>query len=267
MQRCSSMGSLAAAWQLQQLLLADTNNTAASSSGNSGSTDSSNCASILFSGESSSSNANEQSQERQQQQHLLAQLYTVTAELIDLHAVAQKTKSSQQHQQLISADTGTDNPAAPAAPAAAPAADVVESQQIEASITAAAAAAAQAAAARDLVPHHHSSTSMTPAATAVAASDSDLQQQQQQLVPVLPLPYGHYSLVHADGRPLQRPDKHPFALSRVFYDARWAAGQLVLNSRVSGKDVRLWFQNSMCLLLMHKTTVSLLSFYTQLPCA
>lgn len=37
---------------------------------------------------------------------------------------------------------------------------------------------------------------------------------------VIPLPYAHYSLVGEDGRPLERPDKHPFALSRVMYDAR-----------------------------------------------
>lgn len=37
---------------------------------------------------------------------------------------------------------------------------------------------------------------------------------------VIPLPYAHYQLVGEDGRPLERPDKHPFALSRVLYDAR-----------------------------------------------
>jgi len=38
---------------------------------------------------------------------------------------------------------------------------------------------------------------------------------------VIPLPYAHYRLVGEDGRMLERPDKHPFALSRVLYDARW----------------------------------------------
>lgn len=37
---------------------------------------------------------------------------------------------------------------------------------------------------------------------------------------VIPLPYAHYRLVGEDGRALERPDKHPFALSRVLYDAR-----------------------------------------------
>jgi hypothetical protein len=51
-------------------------------------------------------------------------------------------------------------------------------------------------------------------AAAAGVDDADA------LVAVLPLPYAHYSLVRADGRPLERPDKHPFALSRVVYDAR-----------------------------------------------
>ena len=33
------------------------------------------------------------------------------------------------------------------------------------------------------------------------------------------LPYKHYRLVRADGRPVERVDKHPFQLSRVFYNA------------------------------------------------
>lgn len=33
------------------------------------------------------------------------------------------------------------------------------------------------------------------------------------------LPYATYSLVTADGRPLERQDKHPFAFSRVAYSA------------------------------------------------
>jgi hypothetical protein len=33
----------------------------------------------------------------------------------------------------------------------------------------------------------------------------------------LPLPYAHYQLTTADGRPLERPDKHPFCFSRVMY--------------------------------------------------
>jgi hypothetical protein len=37
---------------------------------------------------------------------------------------------------------------------------------------------------------------------------------------VIPLPYAHYRLVHEDGRAVERPDKHPFALSRVLYDPR-----------------------------------------------
>lgn len=37
---------------------------------------------------------------------------------------------------------------------------------------------------------------------------------------VIPLPYAHYKLVGGDGGAVERPDKHPFALSRVLYDAR-----------------------------------------------
>jgi hypothetical protein len=69
--------------------------------------------------------------------------------------------------------------------------------------------------------------------TAVDASDSSLaavDSRHQELAAVgtrdlsasavIQLPYAHYSLVGEDGRPLERPDKHPFALSRVMYDAR-----------------------------------------------
>lgn len=31
------------------------------------------------------------------------------------------------------------------------------------------------------------------------------------------LPYKHYKLVTADGRGLERRDKHPFCMSRVYY--------------------------------------------------
>ena len=36
----------------------------------------------------------------------------------------------------------------------------------------------------------------------------------------LELPYSSYQLVRADGRAVERVDKHPFQLSRVFYDAK-----------------------------------------------
>jgi len=35
----------------------------------------------------------------------------------------------------------------------------------------------------------------------------------------LELPYKLYKLVKADGRPAERVDKHPFCMSRVYYDA------------------------------------------------
>lgn len=35
----------------------------------------------------------------------------------------------------------------------------------------------------------------------------------------LALPYGTYRLVLADGTPVERKDKHPFCMSRVFYDS------------------------------------------------
>jgi hypothetical protein len=38
----------------------------------------------------------------------------------------------------------------------------------------------------------------------------------------IPLPYAYYRLVGEDGQQIERPDKHPFALSRVLYDARCA---------------------------------------------
>ena len=33
------------------------------------------------------------------------------------------------------------------------------------------------------------------------------------------VPYKLYRLVGADGSPAERADKHPFAMSRVYYDA------------------------------------------------
>ena len=35
----------------------------------------------------------------------------------------------------------------------------------------------------------------------------------------LALPYGAYKLVRADGSATERVDKHPFCMSRVYYDA------------------------------------------------
>lgn len=35
----------------------------------------------------------------------------------------------------------------------------------------------------------------------------------------LALPYGAYKLVRADGNAVERGDKHPFCMSRVYYDA------------------------------------------------
>lgn len=35
----------------------------------------------------------------------------------------------------------------------------------------------------------------------------------------LALPYGAYRLVHSDGSPVERTDKHPFCMSRVYYEA------------------------------------------------
>jgi hypothetical protein len=73
------------------------------------------------------------------------------------------------------------------------------------------------------------STSST--APAPPASQSSAQDNSQALVPVtatekevvpapaLPLPYAGYTLVDLSGRPLERPTKHPFALSRVYYSA------------------------------------------------
>ena len=35
----------------------------------------------------------------------------------------------------------------------------------------------------------------------------------------LALPYGAYRLVHAGGEAVERLDKHPFCMSRVYYEA------------------------------------------------
>jgi hypothetical protein len=40
------------------------------------------------------------------------------------------------------------------------------------------------------------------------------------VAPALPLPYAHYCLVTEEGVPVERPDKHPFAMARVIHDAR-----------------------------------------------
>jgi hypothetical protein len=53
----------------------------------------------------------------------------------------------------------------------------------------------------------------------LAVADSD----KLEVSAVIPLPYEHYRLVGEDGRQIERPDKHPFALSRVLYDSRWGA--------------------------------------------
>jgi hypothetical protein len=41
--------------------------------------------------------------------------------------------------------------------------------------------------------------------------------EPQEVSLALSLPYAHYQLVTADGRPLERPHKHPFCFSRVMY--------------------------------------------------
>ncbi len=62
----------------------------------------------------------------------------------------------------------------------------------------------------------------------------------------LALPYGAYRIVRADGSAPERVNKHPFCMSRVFYDAaerpeeRWA--QLTDGScrwRQSGSEVKV----------------------------
>lgn len=54
---------------------------------------------------------------------------------------------------------------------------------------------------------------------------SRAQAECSQIVPATPvtqleLPYNSYRLVLSDGRAVERADKHPFQLSRVFYDAK-----------------------------------------------
>lgn len=53
---------------------------------------------------------------------------------------------------------------------------------------------------------------------------SSRQTASQEIVPApalqLELPYSSYRLVRGDGRSVERVDKHPFQLSRVFYDAK-----------------------------------------------
>jgi hypothetical protein len=76
----------------------------------------------------------------------------------------------------------------------------------------------------------HSAGKLTPALAPPATSSSrGLSAADESLMgagsrdlvsAVIPLPYAHYRLVREDGRALERPDKHPFALSRVLYDAR-----------------------------------------------
>jgi hypothetical protein len=61
---------------------------------------------------------------------------------------------------------------------------------------------------------------------AAAASDDD----DPTTTAVIPLPYAHYRLVTSEGWQLERPDKHPFALSRVLYDARCVCVCVVTSS-------------------------------------
>jgi hypothetical protein len=77
---------------------------------------------------------------------------------------------------------------------------------------------------------------LKPAADALAAVRDDA--ESEALVVVLPLPYAHYSLVRGDGRPLERPDKHPFALSRVVYDARWVCRGCCCCHKLLGAKMR-----------------------------
>lgn len=91
---------------------------------------------------------------------------------------------------------------------------------------------ATSAAATSSVPEHTSlSAADAPSSTAVAAVLPDQPAAVTTTTAtaatanaVIPLPYAHYQLVGEDGRPLERPDKHPFALSRVLYDARCVFG-------------------------------------------
>lgn len=63
-------------------------------------------------------------------------------------------------------------------------------------------------------------------AALVVAAPQQTPEEQQHLqeraahAGAIALPYAHYSLVSEDGRPLERPEKHPFALTRVHYDSR-----------------------------------------------
>jgi hypothetical protein len=241
MQTCSSIGTLVAAWpSLQQLLLGK----------QSGKTSDTNIAISIDDScdtEEPDGRISSSAYEQQQQQcDLLEELYTVSAELCDLHAPPDTPHTMQQQQQRHDDRHGdaeeedaaavictealeaqrTNSPSktadgtATAEQAAALPADLV--QQASSNTPAAATAVqskalvqlpqpAPSTAAQELMPQ----ASQNAVAAAAGVADADAQVQ------VLPLPYAHYSLVRADGRPLERPDKHPFSLSRVVYDPRW----------------------------------------------
>jgi hypothetical protein len=59
--------------------------------------------------------------------------------------------------------------------------------------------------------------------------------QEVVTAPALPLPYAGYTLVDMCGRPLERPTKHPFALSRVYYSAAEVPNE---EQQVSGACLR-----------------------------
>jgi hypothetical protein len=244
-QTCSSISSLAAAWPgLQQLLLGKGPGKACNGSSSACSSDDKYDTQVPDDETSSSAYA----QQQQQQQHiLLAELYTVSAELHDFHAqpyTTHKVQQQQQHRDVLQEDfkakkedaaaiigvaapeaQRADSPSNPAARTAASETAVAQTTELvqQAPSDAPAVAAVESDALAQLLQlapstatHHELLPQASPNAVAPAAVDAD----SDALVQVLPLPYAHYSLVRADGRPLERPDKHPFALSRVVYDAR-----------------------------------------------
>jgi hypothetical protein len=226
LQACSSIGSLAAAWpELWQLLMGQQEITAGSSSSSAEDVSNITPGSVAAEGF-------ECSEQQLQQQQQLVQLYTVKAELEDLHAAAldgtnpvtnplqkQQQPQQQQQQQQQRSSLAVATATADAAP---------ERQPLDASTLATASSdtattSPAVSPVKDLVLYDQRdslTTSDTAAAAAgLAANAGGL---NDAIVPAaaLPLPYVHYSLVAADGRPLERPDKHPFALTRVLYDAK-----------------------------------------------
>jgi len=87
-----------------------------------------------------------------------------------------------------------------------------------------------------------STTALAPAVPHQSALTAPAQQStHQQLALPLPLPYSQYRLVTAAGQPVERPNKHPFCMSRVHY--KTSGGGSTAGGMGSGSTA-VWYEHA-----------------------